>query len=54
MVILSITFIIIASTTVDEFFFAETFTAADFTNSGWLYSEHDIPVSSCAGKSIVG
>ena len=48
------TFIIIGSTAVYEYFFAETFTVADFINSGWLYSESNILVSTCAGKSIVG
>ena len=48
------TFFIIGSTTVYEYFFAEAFTVADFVDSGWLYSESDIPVSSCDGKSIVG
>ena len=40
--------------TVYSYFFAETFTAADFINSGWLYSGNNIPVSLCVGKSIIG
>ena len=46
--------IYIARITVYKYFFAEAFTVDDFINSGWLFSESNIPVSSCAGKSIVG
>ena len=38
-------FIIIGIITVYEYFFAEKFTVADFTNSGWLFSGNNIPVS---------
>ena len=48
------TIFIIGSTTVYKYFFAEIFTVDDFINSGWLYSESNIPVSTCDGKSIVG
>ena len=43
-----------STTTVYEYFFAETFTVADFNDFGWHSSGNIIKVSSCGGKSIVG
>ena len=45
---------ILGTTTIYEYFFANTFTGDDFIDSGWTYSGDDTPVTTCAGKSIVG